>query len=155
MRGLTLPQIKVAVIKHLRNFLTDELLGLEVLADEAAEIPVPERPPIPVLPEDRKPFDQDENDQAGQETSRDEFAEAARQQRGHRRALADRRRPAGAGALGAVRGTGQDPGVGGGNCEIACSSSQIPAGVSGRITITIDVGGPLDLPWSRGPFPSV
>ena len=31
VRGLTLPQIKVAIIKHMRKFLHDEMLGLAVV----------------------------------------------------------------------------------------------------------------------------
>lgn len=33
VRGLTVTQVKVKVIKHLRRFLTDEVLGIEVVED--------------------------------------------------------------------------------------------------------------------------
>ncbi len=43
VRGLTIPQLKVAVIKHLRAFLSDETLGLmqPVLDDEDQALPIP------------------------------------------------------------------------------------------------------------------
>jgi protein involved in polysaccharide export with SLBB domain len=63
VKGLTLEQVKVAIIKHLRKFLTDEILGL--LAPEVAlpaEMPQkPERPPIPELPKGQdRPLDPEE-----------------------------------------------------------------------------------------------
>ena len=59
VRGLTLPQVKVAIIKHLRKFLTDETLGLisspesEAFGFPPEDFP-PEagRPAFPELPPD-------------------------------------------------------------------------------------------------------
>ena len=61
--GLTQEQVKVAIIKHLRTFLTDEALGLEVqdinVQPERLEVqdinvqpvrPKAERPKVPELP---------------------------------------------------------------------------------------------------------
>jgi hypothetical protein len=65
VRGLTPEQIKVAVIKHLRKFLSDEVLGLIVWPEEEPvempaleEPPTTQRPAIPELPkEDVSPFE--------------------------------------------------------------------------------------------------
>ncbi len=141
VRGLTLPQVKVAVIKHLRKFLTDEMLGLEFVSEVGAEIPRPERPPIPVLPEDRKPFDQDEATKPAKKTSRANSPKLRVSNANigvPSQIVAGRRVPV---RLAAVRGTGQDPAP---RAESAKAPAQIkiPAGASGRITITIDLGGP-------------
>ncbi len=55
VRGLTLAQIKVAILKHLRKFLDDEILGLVVSPggegyNEAAVVDSP-KVPKPVIPE--------------------------------------------------------------------------------------------------------
>ena len=67
VRGLTVPQIKVAIIKHLRRFLNDADLGLAISDAGESEIPQPERVPIPPervpippLPANANPFDRDE-----------------------------------------------------------------------------------------------
>jgi protein involved in polysaccharide export with SLBB domain len=53
VRGLTPRQAKVAILKQLRNYLTDVALGLETFASApAAELPAAVRPPIPDLPKD-------------------------------------------------------------------------------------------------------
>ncbi len=59
VKGLTREQVKVAVIKHLRNFLNDEALGLE--GPDSEEDPTPIKPavkktPIPELPKEEEPF---------------------------------------------------------------------------------------------------
>ena len=46
VRGMTLEQVKVAIIKHLRKYLGDAVLGLETPEDEAQA----ERPAAPELP---------------------------------------------------------------------------------------------------------
>ena len=61
VRGLTVAQIKVAVIKHLRKFLNDEMLGLAVSEEaeeaEKADGPPPGRPVLPPLPgQNANPF---------------------------------------------------------------------------------------------------
>ncbi len=57
VRGLTPVQIKVAIIKHLRKYLGDEVLGL--VSSEECELPPTERKvsPPPELPPDANPFD--------------------------------------------------------------------------------------------------
>ncbi len=64
VRGLTLPQIKVAILKRLRNHLADETLGLISSPEsEAYGFPPESYPPrarksaIPDLDEGRNPFD--------------------------------------------------------------------------------------------------
>ncbi len=57
VRGLTLPQVKVAIIKELRKFLDDETLGLTVMKQPGAEMFVPDRPAIPPVPGNGNPFD--------------------------------------------------------------------------------------------------
>ncbi len=61
VRGLTVAQIKVAIIKHLRKFLSDEMLGLAVSEEVEEEVkvdgPPPERPVLPPLPaQNANPF---------------------------------------------------------------------------------------------------
>ena len=60
VRGLTTAQIKVAIIKHMRNFLPDDILGLVHTQDDeidsSPEVSM-ERPALPELPNDRNnPF---------------------------------------------------------------------------------------------------
>jgi len=60
--GMTLKQVKVAIIKHLSTYLNDDALGLEMVTDEA-EIgkEATERPAIPELPKaSRNPFEPDD-----------------------------------------------------------------------------------------------
>jgi protein involved in polysaccharide export with SLBB domain len=61
VKGLTLEQARIKIIKHLRAFLLDEVLGLVVPAgDEPApgQKPTLEKPPTPPLPKgDGNPFD--------------------------------------------------------------------------------------------------
>ena len=53
VKGLTLGQVKVAIVKHLRKYLDNESLGLEIFDD----VEQPERPPSPERPEGfRNPF---------------------------------------------------------------------------------------------------
>jgi protein involved in polysaccharide export with SLBB domain len=141
VKGLTLPQIKVAVIKQLRRFLTDELLGLEFTeeVEVAAEVdvPRPERPPIPPLPLNANPFNPDEGAKPVRKTSRP-TSPAPRVRQAN---FAARRVPVRPVALGE---TDQDPAAGVESPK-APPQINIPAGASGRITITIDVGGPPQL----------
>ena len=43
VRGMTVEQVKVAIIKHLRKTLTDECLGLEVLDYSAGTVHRPRK----------------------------------------------------------------------------------------------------------------
>ena len=43
VKGLTLPQVKVAIIKHLRKFLNDDVLGLETAPQTEGDMAIPER----------------------------------------------------------------------------------------------------------------
>ena len=82
VRGLTLPQVKVAIIKQIRKLISDETLGLITLDVDSLGIdpqePVhPQKPaegrkppPIPDLPGDRNPFDLNQGDAAGAMKSR-------------------------------------------------------------------------------------
>lgn len=60
VKGLTLEQAKVKIIRHLRAFLDDQVLGLEVPAGEQpapGQNPNLEKPPTPPLPKgDGDPF---------------------------------------------------------------------------------------------------
>jgi protein involved in polysaccharide export with SLBB domain len=53
VRGLTLPQVKVTIIKHLRKFLDDEILGLAISEGEESPFPMEgvAPPAQPVHPE--------------------------------------------------------------------------------------------------------
>ena len=52
VRGMTLEQVKVAIIKHLRKYLTDESLGLETSTGEVeGGLPL-DKPPIPEIRRD-------------------------------------------------------------------------------------------------------
>lgn len=57
VKGLTLEQVKVAIIKHLRRFLADGTLGLEVpeIEEPAENLPPPPPPEVPAGA--RNPFD--------------------------------------------------------------------------------------------------
>jgi protein involved in polysaccharide export with SLBB domain len=53
VRGMTIEQVKVAILKHLRAILTDEALGLLVPVNaEELERPAAQKPPILELPKD-------------------------------------------------------------------------------------------------------
>ena len=134
VKGLTLPQIKVAIIKQLRKFVDDETLGLEIGPEVEPEMDVPELPP------GKNPFDMDEAPKVNKKTShtspskpspgRSRARVGLRQVARHRVPI----RPI------AARGTSQEPA----NEPVAHQAPpqiNIPAGASGRITITIDVGG--------------
>jgi protein involved in polysaccharide export with SLBB domain len=60
VRGLTLPQVKVAVIKHLRKFLSDVILGLITSEFEESPALVPRTVPIHG-PADLNPLGEPEN----------------------------------------------------------------------------------------------
>lgn len=59
VRGLTLPQVKVAIIKHLRKYLSDDILGLRFDPPEPAADLMP-----PELPLERNPFGKEEEPEA-------------------------------------------------------------------------------------------
>ncbi len=150
VKGLTVPQIKVAIIKHLREFLTDEQLGLVVNEQAESETPQPERPPVPPLPENAKPFDRYEPPKAIKKTS----STTARKPRTGRtdvrpapHHVARRRVPV---RSVTVRGPSQEPAAQPAT-PAAPRQINIPAGASGRITITIDLGGPARPAAEQGP----
>ncbi len=61
VRGLTVAQIKVAIIKHMRKFLNDEMLGLAFMEELQPDATPLEQPPIPQLPgNEANPFNPDE-----------------------------------------------------------------------------------------------
>jgi protein involved in polysaccharide export with SLBB domain len=134
VKGLTLPQIKVAIIKHLRKFLYDEALGLEGLPPGEDEMAIPE------LPENANPFNRDADAKPAKKISRTMPSTRGAGKpigRPNSRHFAGRRipvRPA------AARSRGQEPAA---QPEAPKAPPQIsfPAGASGRITITIDIGG--------------
>ena len=70
VRGLSLPQVKVAIIKHMRIFLSDEMLGLAVSEETQPADPQPEQPPVPPLPGNATPFDENEAPKPAKKTSR-------------------------------------------------------------------------------------
>ena len=153
VKGLTLPQIKVAIIKHLRTFLNDDVLGLEVLAG------APEAIAIPDLPAERvNPFDRDEaappskktshmiptTPRTGKLTGRPDSRHFTTPRRVPVRTIA-------------TRGGRQEPPAGQ-EPPKAPPQINIPAGASGRITITIDVGGkaqPVAGQVPVGPMPDI
>ena len=65
VRGLTVAQMKVAIIKHLRQFLDDEMLGLEVAVEQEEQAVIPDQPPRPP-----NPFQLDDGPQPAKKTSR-------------------------------------------------------------------------------------
>ncbi len=60
VRGLTLEQLKVAIIKHLRKYLNDDVLGL--VEPPEVEVQLEARPPAPEAPASaRNPFQPEDN----------------------------------------------------------------------------------------------
>ena len=76
VRGLTLPQIKVAIIKQLRKFLSDEMLGLAISRKRNGQSWSLERPPIPGRPGIANPFTPDEAPGPDQENLTLHFTDA-------------------------------------------------------------------------------
>ncbi len=141
VKGLTLAQVKVAVIKHLRKYLQDESLGLEVMEEVVTESPAPGRPPVAPLPQNAKPFNLDEVPKPTKKTSR-ATPSLPSSGKAHSRSASTRssRRLVSVRPV-AIRKTTQEP------AEQpvppkGAAQIQIPAGGSGRITITVDVVGP-------------
>jgi protein involved in polysaccharide export with SLBB domain len=141
VRGLSLAQMKVAIIKLLRKHLYDQALGLEVERVSAAEMEAPERPPVPGVPDGANPFDGIDESKPTKKTSRTIPSERnplvansvinSRQFGGRRVPV----RPVAAGRR------SQEP-VAGPDTPKAPAQIHIPAGATGRITITIDVASP-------------
>jgi protein involved in polysaccharide export with SLBB domain len=70
VRGLTLPQIKVAIIKQMRNFIQDDQLGLVEMEDGDTEPPFIEHPARPEVPgRGKNPFEPDGAPQPPQQKS--------------------------------------------------------------------------------------
>jgi protein involved in polysaccharide export with SLBB domain len=142
--GLTHQQIEIAVIKHLRKYLGDEILGLMVsIFDQEAEQPAakdpfaPPQPAIPDLPEgEGNPFKDPEKPRASFDR-RDSSARRRVVRRGSRSPVAVRSVRARS-----TRVASQDrdaPAVEQNPLKIESSSK-------GRVTITIDIEGGRPLP---------
>jgi protein involved in polysaccharide export with SLBB domain len=152
VRGLTVPQIKVAIIKHLTRFLNDADLGLAVSDAGESEIPQPERLPIPPLPENANPFDRDEAPKPIKKSSSATRAQPRTGKSDVRPAplhVAGRRKPV---RFIPVRGTRQEPAAAPESPKPPAQIN-IPAGATGRITITIDLGGPARPAVEPGQIP--
>ncbi len=139
VRGLSLAQMKVAIIKHLRKQLYDQALGLEVVKEWGAEMEAPERPPLPGVPDGANPFDGVDEQKPTKKTSRSiplkRNPRVAKTSKNSRQ-FAGRRVPVRQVAAGR---RSQEPAAGPENPK-AAHQINIPAGAKGRITITIDVG---------------
>ena len=140
VRGLSVSQIKVAIIKHLRQHLTDEQLGLESMDEVESPTPAVERPPIPTLPGNANPYDSEETPKPVKKSAR-ATSPGVRRGRANGRTpsqyLDGRRVPV---RSVAVRRMNQDPAAAP-EPQKAAPQINIPAGAQGRITITIEVGG--------------
>ncbi len=147
VKGLTLDQIKVAVIKQLRQYLTDQALGLmvPVSVEPSVRTPaIPEipKPAIPELPKnDESPLDGKESVKPRSSSNRSSSASRLVKPR------AASHRPAGR-AFSVRRVTSQaDSKQVQEKAEPATAPNQltVPIGGSGRVTITIQVEsqGPL------------
>jgi protein involved in polysaccharide export with SLBB domain len=145
VRGLTVPQMKVAIIKQLRKFLSDQILGLEIPVPVEQDVAPLEPPRVPRLPGEGNPFDVDEAPKPVKKTSR-ATASVFRNNAAYGRAapprLEGRRVPA---RSTAARGHHQDP-VPVPAGQKTPAQIRIPAGGARRITITIDPGGALEIP---------
>ncbi|MGC8644225.1 MAG: polysaccharide biosynthesis/export family protein, partial [Isosphaeraceae bacterium] len=80
--GLTIEQAKVKIIKHMRQYLSDECLGLLKFREEDGMEPMPEWPKgeikIPALPgPGRAPFDLDEDKKPNEEAKKPDSAAAS------------------------------------------------------------------------------
>jgi protein involved in polysaccharide export with SLBB domain len=141
VKGLTLEQVKVAIIKHLRPYLSDENLGLHApLADSPNAAPARkvERPPLPSLPP-KENFPLDELDDSKKRSSRLEPSLKGRPAI-HRSASRE--------ALGNMiplrQTTGRGPRSPVPNQEapmLAPNQITVPVGGGGGVTITIQVDG--------------
>ena len=134
VKGLTLPQMKVAIIKHLRKFLKRRRVGARGRPKARMKWPIPE------LPEDANPFDRRPRRETSEEDLPDHAVEAECRQAHRSPRLAAIRRPANTGSP--DRGAPQQPGTRDQpEAPKVPPQINIPAGASGRITITIDIGG--------------
>jgi len=140
VRGLTLDQIKVAIIKHLRKFLIDESLGLLEPDGEELETkrPATEKPAIPELPkQDESPLEL--KDKAKPRSSSDRSPSNSRSVKPR----AASHRPAGSPfsvhpvSRTASREQAQDKAV----PAPAPNQLTVPMNGPGRVTITIQVDG--------------
>jgi protein involved in polysaccharide export with SLBB domain len=133
-RGLTLPQLKVVLIKHLRKFLRDEALGLRILDEQdLLEPPVPAlEPPMPAS----NPFDS-----GGMKPRASSFRTRPSPRLSHPRSVSRTR----AGGARIVRPVGARAALDQGREQEKpaqpANQIKIPTGGKGRITITIEVDG--------------
>jgi protein involved in polysaccharide export with SLBB domain len=150
VRGLTLEQVKVKIIKHLRKYLTDEVLGLfetTEFPDEEVEGPTPyenQKPSLPEPPESEKsPFPRDRGESQGEKprgaSSKERIPSPRRRVRSTSRTAGDRSshvrpvRNAPARLVGAYQEEGKATGE--------KKAIEVPLDGRSRITITIDIQG--------------
>ncbi len=136
VKGMTLDQVKVEIIKQLRRYLTDESLGLETREGELQEMPpaqaVPGEPANPFQPDKNpkdkiKPRPSSERSPVGPRSGR--IRSASRQSSDNRIPV----RPIG--SQGVSRST-DNP-----KLPVGPNPLEIPAGAQGKVTITIELNG--------------
>jgi protein involved in polysaccharide export with SLBB domain len=141
VKGLTLDQMKVAIIKHLRTYIADVSLGLEASSEPSeVEEPAPniDRPPLPAVPKDGKPVFDGLDEPKKRSSSLDRGAKT--RPAAHRSAA----RGAGTGTIPVrqtagrgLRHPAQDQGV----LPQAPTQITLPVGGTSGVTITIQVDG--------------
>jgi protein involved in polysaccharide export with SLBB domain len=135
--GLTLPQVKVALIKHLRKFLTDEALGLKLDDEEgvppSALIPVP----FPDTPKSPGSAHDSEGMQPRSSSYRPRLSPRPLRPRSASRRAAGGPVPLRPVLAQSAHAAAQDQDT----PAQASNQIKIPAGGKGRITITIEVDG--------------
>ena len=137
VKGLTLDQVKVAIIKRLRNYLTDEALGLESRDfDEPPDMPQPQDIPAKVA----KPLGRESNTKVrlrprtssdrSSSTPRSGRIRSASQQSSDNRVPV---RPIGSQGVSLPTDNPKLP--------VGPNPFEIPAGTQGKVTITIELNG--------------
>ena len=138
-KGLTIDQVKVTILKHLRKFLTDHALGLEEpLFDTLPDRPAVERPQIPrSSKEGENPLDANKKVKPRSSSNRSRSDSSPFRSRSASFGVARQRIPVRAARMRGMLGEPQAQAV----PAQAPNLVVLPPG-PGRITITIDVGGP-------------
>jgi protein involved in polysaccharide export with SLBB domain len=129
--GLTLPQAKVKIIKHLRTFLSDDVLGLIDTSEAEAPAGGPP-PPTPVVPKQQVPEKKEEPKQARESGDRLRVVPTAQGSRSIRSAAASSRSAAKVRLAG--RAEAQEP-----KQDEAAKQVKIPLDAGGQVKITIEV----------------
>jgi protein involved in polysaccharide export with SLBB domain len=138
VRGMTLEQVKVAIVKHLRKYLSDNVLGLETPEDEAQV----ERPAAPELPAGgRSPLEREDNPhykiRPRSSSSKHPSMPRTRAPRFTSRQGIGNRAPLGSTRSRIVRVSTQ-----GKDAHAPTPNAiKIPAGAQGKVTITIEFDG--------------